>query len=93
MSLAKPAEAGAAARFASLNIGQNIERLQARPVSVLFGMRDKQVSAARACAKMHIPANGQLANGQSGRRSSCPIRKSIQTFDLYKQMYTLLSRI
>ena len=90
MSLAKPAEAGAAARF---NIGQNIERLQARPVSVLFGMRDKQVSAARACAKMHIPANGQLANGQSGRRSSCPIRKSIQTFDLYKQMYTLLSRI
>lgn len=88
MSLAKPAEAGAAARFASLNIGQNIERLQARPVSVLFGMCDKQVSAARACAKMHIPANGQ-----SGRRSSCPIRKSIQTFDLYKQMYTLLSRI
>ena len=56
MSLAKPAEAGAAARFASLNIGQNIERLQARPVSVLF-------------------------------------RKSIQMFDLYKQMYTLLSRI
>ena len=29
---------------------------------------DKPVSASRACTKMHLPANGQ-----SGRRISCPI--------------------
>ena len=45
--------------------------LMGPPFRILTGglfLRDKPVSAARACTKMHLPANGQ-----SGRRPSCSI--------------------